>query len=284
MTMTYDPLEPRTNKSVYAFAAAIRDQLSAVLRSDFVAGQGFSKFQLWQTPTGTPGAGGLFLGDTTTAQWNFRVDTASNLSLDRWTSTTGWKSLLVCSNSRGSVGIGNDWIYGGKLSIFENAPWIAGGSMRGAQVILDTSPLAANIGAGIVFGMTYHDAGYLSWPCGITPYKLNGTSGDFSGGLRFTVQSTTRGYLDGLTLDPFGSAALGGGTLSTGGGQGVVFIANAATAPTTNPTGGAILYVQSGATKIRGSSGTTTTIAPADPHCAACGADFSNEYHNPMYG
>lgn len=53
------------------------------------------------------------------------------------------------------------------------------------------------------------------------------------------------------------------GASSTGGGLGVVAIANANTVPTTNPTGGGVLYVQSGALKYRGSSGTITTIAPA---------------------
>jgi hypothetical protein len=47
-----------------------------------------------------------------------------------------------------------------------------------------------------------------------------------------------------------------------GSGEGVIGIANCSTAPTTTPSGG-VLYVQSGALKYRGSSGTTTEIAPA---------------------
>lgn len=53
------------------------------------------------------------------------------------------------------------------------------------------------------------------------------------------------------------------GAVSAGGGVGIVFIANATTVPTTNPTGGGILYVESGALKYRGSSGTVTTLGPA---------------------
>lgn len=53
------------------------------------------------------------------------------------------------------------------------------------------------------------------------------------------------------------------GTGSFGSGDKVIFIGNVATAPTTNPTGGGILYVEAGALKFRGSSGTVTTIAPA---------------------
>lgn len=50
---------------------------------------------------------------------------------------------------------------------------------------------------------------------------------------------------------------------SLGGGDGVVFIGNRTTAPTTNPVNGGILYVEAGALKYRGSAGTVTTIAPA---------------------
>jgi len=56
---------------------------------------------------------------------------------------------------------------------------------------------------------------------------------------------------------------LTGGVGSFGGGGGVLFVANAATVPTTNPAGGGIMYVEGGALKFRGSSGTVTTIANA---------------------
>jgi hypothetical protein len=48
-----------------------------------------------------------------------------------------------------------------------------------------------------------------------------------------------------------------------GSGSGVVAMANAATVPSTNPTGGGVLYVESGALKYRGSSGTITTLGAA---------------------
>lgn len=50
---------------------------------------------------------------------------------------------------------------------------------------------------------------------------------------------------------------------SFGSGSKVLSIGNATTVPTTNPTGGGILYVDAGALKYRGSSGTVTTIAVA---------------------
>jgi hypothetical protein len=50
---------------------------------------------------------------------------------------------------------------------------------------------------------------------------------------------------------------------SFGGGTKVMFIGNANTVPSSNPTGGGVLYVEGGALKYRGSSGTITTIANA---------------------
>lgn len=50
---------------------------------------------------------------------------------------------------------------------------------------------------------------------------------------------------------------------SFGSGSAVIFIANAGVVPSTNPLNGGILYVDSGALKYRGSSGTVSMIAPA---------------------
>ncbi len=46
-------------------------------------------------------------------------------------------------------------------------------------------------------------------------------------------------------------------------GHRVIFIANASSVPAANPVGGGILYVEAGALKLRGTSGTITPIAPA---------------------
>ena len=48
-----------------------------------------------------------------------------------------------------------------------------------------------------------------------------------------------------------------------GGGKGVMAIANASAAPSVNPAGGGILYVEDGALKYRGSKRTVTVIATA---------------------
>ena len=48
-----------------------------------------------------------------------------------------------------------------------------------------------------------------------------------------------------------------------GGGSGVIYIGNATTIPTSNPSGGGLLYIEAGVLKYRGPSGTVTTVAVA---------------------
>jgi hypothetical protein len=48
-----------------------------------------------------------------------------------------------------------------------------------------------------------------------------------------------------------------------GGGVGVISVSDAVTVPTTNPTGGGLIYTEAGALKYRGSSGTVTVLAAA---------------------
>lgn len=89
------------------------------------------------------------------------------------------------------------------------------------------------------------------WAIGIAngSGNLRFLSGSITGTERMTITNT--GNLGIGTTDQFGS------------GVKVVGIANATTVPTTNPTGGGVLYVEGGALKYRGSSGTVTTIAAA---------------------
>ena len=84
-------------------------------------------------------------------------------------------------------------------------------------------------------------------------------AGDIAGSIIYGVQAAAP---EDQTLTFNASVAIGGAA-SLGGGKGVAFIANANTVPTTDPSGGGILYVESGALKFRGSSGTITTIASA---------------------
>jgi hypothetical protein len=59
------------------------------------------------------------------------------------------------------------------------------------------------------------------------------------------------------------NAQFGSNTLDVGSGTGCIGIRNAAAIPSASPANGGVLYVEGGALKYRGSSGTVTTIAPA---------------------
>ncbi|MGW1162721.1 hypothetical protein ACWD48_31885 [Streptomyces sp. NPDC002519] len=61
------------------------------------------------------------------------------------------------------------------------------------------------------------------------------------------------------------SVQLGATSADVGGGVGVLGITNAPTVPTTNPTGGAILYAEGGVLKVRQTDGTVITIGAAAP-------------------
>ncbi len=71
------------------------------------------------------------------------------------------------------------------------------------------------------------------------------------------------GVTRGIEVDINGNVGLCGCSSEFGGASGAIGIQNSASIPSANPTGGGVLYVQNGALKYRGSSGTVTTIAPA---------------------
>lgn len=74
------------------------------------------------------------------------------------------------------------------------------------------------------------------------------------------------------------------GVDTSGSGVGSLLILNATTNPSSNPSGGGILYADAGAGKWRGSGGTVTTFANAEPHCPVCGRDYMKEFDNREYG
>lgn len=119
-------------------------------------------------------------------------------------------------------------------------------------------------------------------------YRIDATQAYLESSSTGTGTTKPIGFLVGgierVRLETNGNIGLNT-TTQFGSGVGVVGLANATTVPTTNPTGGTVLYAEAGAYKGRGSSGTTTTMAAAEPHCGHCGADFAHEWENPTrYG
>lgn len=77
----------------------------------------------------------------------------------------------------------------------------------------------------------------------------------------FETERDSGSITEGFRIDSKQNAGFRGS--SFGSGDGVIFIKNATTVPSTDPTSGGILYTEGGALKYRGSSGTVTTLATA---------------------
>lgn len=96
------------------------------------------------------------------------------------------------------------------------------------------------------------------------PLIIKGMAGQ-TGNL-LEVQASDTAALASITsagsINAVGNLRVGTFGIGTGGSK-VIEIANASVVPSANPTGGGVLYVEGGALKYRGSSGTITTIAPA---------------------
>jgi hypothetical protein len=81
---------------------------------------------------------------------------------------------------------------------------------------------------------------------------------------------TLTGALTGTSVTTSGTSTFGnvrvGASASFGGGSGgIVAIQNATTAPTTNPTGGAVVYAESGLLKVRQADGTVNVVGAGVP-------------------
>jgi hypothetical protein len=104
---------------------------------------------------------------------------------------------------------------------------------------------------------------------GIDITSGSATASGTGGRIRIRLGGTdtgSRSYLQVTQLDANSTIQPNvafGSSVSFGGGQGVLYMRNRTTAPSSNPSSGGILYVESGALTYRGSSGTVTTIAPA---------------------
>jgi len=173
--------------------------------------------------------GGIALGYNT---WQIRdggpTDGDYSLRIDRRVSANWYTAFAIDRNS-GNVGIGTDTPVTsldvrGEISINYAAT-------HGLRFYNEDRNNWSSIGNNIATGS------------GAANLVLRDSTGE--------VARITGGNVGIGTADQFGSGAK------------VVGIANATTVPTTNPTGGGVLYVEGGALKFRGSSGTITTVAVA---------------------
>jgi hypothetical protein len=143
------------------------------------------------------------------------------------------------------------------------------GSFLNEEAALYVANTANDTGAEATINMQVGGTSALGAFCN---YSVSGDpSANWSNGItgadgfyRIHTSALSFGTDCNIIIDLNSNIGLGelGSSISAGGGTGVIFIANSV-APTSNPTGGGILYVQAGALKYRGSSGTVTTLANA---------------------
>ena len=136
------------------------------------------------------------------------------------------------------------------------------GGYSGMLVVEANDAMAANIGGSIGFygrNTTASTAGaYFS---SIHGRKENGTSGDQAGYIAFKVRTSGNADNEAMRITSTGNVGIGVTSFGTSA-EKVIGIANG-TAPSSSPAGMGQLYVEAGALKYRGSSGTVTTLGAA---------------------
>jgi hypothetical protein len=130
---------------------------------------------------------------------------------------------------------------------------------------LNVRPINVSTIGAVIRGAASQTANLLEIQSSAAAVLLNVSSAGQLNALQGVNTNTIRGLdtLSAITVSNGRGITVGTGSAIQGGGAGVIGIANAGTVPTSNPTGGGVLYVEAGALKFRGSSGTITTIANA---------------------
>jgi hypothetical protein len=182
-------------------------------------------------------SGSTFLGAETNAPIYFITNNTERMRID----------------SSGNVGIGT-----ASPSQLVEASLSQNGK---TQVKVTNVNAGANTSAGVLFGTSSGDNGYIGANGGAAASALGGANAVQVTNLTANPVVLATNNTERMRIDASGNVGISG--TSFGSGTLVMFIANATAVPSTNPTGGGVLYVEGGALKYRGSSGTVTTIANA---------------------
>lgn len=219
--------------------------------------------------TAVPSTTQLSYANATTGAWIsggvVSIDNQASIVL-RSPGTTG---LSIRGNTYAS-GILQSW----QLSDATEVTRVRAGGQIGIGSTITGTTLAVNtdtVGGASSVGVTIRGA--ASQTADLTQWQNSGgtvlanisSTGAITttGGVRtIGIQGTGDG-LTAITTSTGRNLQLGGATASSGGGAGVIGITNATTVPTSNSTVGGILYVEAGALKYRGSSGTITILGAA---------------------
>ena len=194
---------------------------------------------------------------------------------------TGTTLISITTASAHGIQVGQSVTIAGVTPTGYNGLWFAQAGTTGSTLVIN---IGSNPGAITVAGTVQSSAqlSVIAPNANTTPVVVQGAGSQVnnlqewqnSGGTAVASVSPA-GQLravgiaagDGSTailLTGSRNIQLFAGSSSYGGGLGVMGIANANTVPTSNPTGGGILYVDTGALKYRGTSGSAATIVNAD--------------------
>lgn len=190
-------------------------------------------------PDGTEGRFSVQINNTAEAGSNV----GSDFRVVRYTDAgVAVDAPLFIKRSNGQVGIGGVTAPGASLDVGPGTTTVSARVNRGANASFSGSYVLATSGTD-------------QWSLQLR----NDSTNDLH--VRNSVQGFTALLVEQRATAP--NISLLTGTKSYGSGVGVIFVANVSTPPSGNPVGGGLIYVESGALKFKGSSGTITTLGAA---------------------
>ena len=204
------------------------------------------------TTTGVSGGGKLQVNGDVNINGSFKINgtvigggggsgisgSGSANMIPKWTASTSLSDSAIYDNGAYTIGIGTTSV---SMPTDRRGLVIRPNGVNSGELLIQSSNNTNGTTDGMAISNIYND--------GAAIYQR----ANFH--LRFGTNNLER-----MRLTEDGNLGINT-TNQFGGGVKVIGIASCTTVPTTNPSGGGVLYVENGVLKYRGSSGTVTTIA-----------------------
>lgn len=234
---------PSTDSLIYTNATGVITALASSTAGKILMATGTVPYFSWEANTAT-GVSGLTAGGVTFA------NSSGNLAQS--------STKLYWDDTNGRLGVGTS-APSTTLSVSISASGTA------LQLNDEAADYSASADRGPRIDFTFHTSRRVFASIRGGP---NTNSDSNTGYLSFLTSNAGDGGppTEKMRVAPGGNIGIGsGGGYTFGGGTGgVINIFNATDVPSSNPTAGGLLYVQSAALKYRSASGTVTTVAAAD--------------------